>query len=571
MTKTDVRFHTTRRMRGRLGARKRAPPTTRERTGFRMLRPTAPFVPPLHLPTGELPKGNTPAIRDAPLPFDSVKVAWDLRPYGFGTLELLHHRLSGERTISLDRLVIATEPALPPTQLRKIPTMSFGVGDYDAALDISPADPAPLPSARAAAAASCNSGSVADAADDREVPFTFGGYAYRLLLDGVRLEPLPMITPPSLNTPRERAESARREAAEAAARAEEVQAQLTAREANVLGGAASDEDGGGEGVVGEGGVGEGGDGRRAQQKRPMGRFVLPPPPAFSPRGRAPPSSQPHPHSTTMPPPVPLPSPSPVQSSPRHASPRHGPTLAPTLPPTPALAPGSPPRPPPLANESTASTPARPQPASPTPAPLYKSLSGAIADTTAQSMGGRSGKRRGGRRGSTRFRDADRNDQTAVTEGLCPPIDWESCMDSEPQIVFTTLNDLRERDPAVDPPSPSRHHLARTDHADAVGMERKRVMAAMRRAGLQLSRQLSADGATRFTCVCATEGACLSHTHAHAHTLSPAPSPLHISPIAHPTYRSADARGASHWNGEAPSARVHDTSHTREGGGHRAYL
>ena len=89
----------------------------------------APTIPRLHLPTRELPKGNTPAILNAPMPFDSVKVAWDLRPYGLGTLELLHHRLSGERMISLDRMILAKDPALPPMQLRRNSTMSFGVGE----------------------------------------------------------------------------------------------------------------------------------------------------------------------------------------------------------------------------------------------------------------------------------------------------------------------------------------------------------------------------------------------------------------------------------------------------------
>ena len=57
-----------------------------------------------------------------------------------------------------------------------------------------------------------------------------------------------------------------------------------------------------------------------------------------------------------------------------------------------------------------------------------------------------------------------------------------------------------------PPTPPQQQ--RTD----VLLERRRVNGAMRRAGLQLTRALSADGSVRFTCIGATEGRLMLEAH-----------------------------------------------------------
>jgi hypothetical protein len=89
-----------------------------------------------------------------------------------------------------------------------------------------------------------------------------------------------------------------------------------------------------------------------------------------------------------------------------------------------------------------------------------------------------------------------------------PREWADKMDQEPQVVFTSAV-AGDATPAASFPSDGIGGTSSTPgratrRADAA-LERRRVNAALRRAGLRLWRLTSEDRLTRFTCVGASEG------------------------------------------------------------------
>ena len=95
---------------------------------------------------------------------------------------------------------------------------------------------------------------------------------------------------------------------------------------------------------------------------------------------------------------------------------------------------------------------------------------------------------------------------AASAASLVPLVWASRMDEEPQVVFTSAvhDPFSGCDPTAQPAAARRHAELK--------VERRRVVAAMRRAGLQLRRCTSLDGEVRYTCVVATEGRLMIEAH-----------------------------------------------------------
>ena len=99
-----------------------------------------------------------------------------------------------------------------------------------------------------------------------------------------------------------------------------------------------------------------------------------------------------------------------------------------------------------------------------------------------------------------------------------PLCWALKMDEEPQVVFTSaMHDVYSHGaaaaasggmgvPSLSAPSANDRRFSE------LRLERRRVVGAMKRAGLHLRRHVSTDGHVRYTCVSATEGRLMMEAH-----------------------------------------------------------
>ena len=135
----------------------------------------------------------------AALRLDTVSVRWQL-PKGGGLVEAQHGRLSGQLRVLLEGKLIGEAPALasPVTVEQQQRSLNFESAGRAYELEVRRGGKA-------------------------------GGYDYHLTVDGEKLEATPHVQPPSLSTPRQRLETARKREEAATERAAFLENQMTAR------------------------------------------------------------------------------------------------------------------------------------------------------------------------------------------------------------------------------------------------------------------------------------------------------------------------------------------------------
>ena len=366
------------------------------------------------------------------LRLDAVAVSWNMA--NGSKLTLQHYRLSGERQLWMDQALIDSSDQRVAEQFDGSSSHSFDLQGYRCVLHIWRLD-RPPPGAASAS---------------HPGKFAHGGYGYELTVDGHLMTPHGGVAPTKLNTPRERAESAKKDSARAAAAAAVLEAELAARDAGELGTREA-----GMGAIAPGVT------TAPAERRPR-RFMS----VFG-----------------------APEPAPVAKAVRPGAADAG------LP----------------ASQSARSVSASKPlfvgtPSQSAVAPLAPAL------CTMDSVGAPLPlARQRAHKVPVGMEQAALPDYADGLHGLVPR-EWADRIDSEPQVVFTASVTMP---PGSQPSGPFRDTLGTASvsagRAD-VKLERKRVNAAIVRAGLVLSKVLSEDGRTSFTCISAGEGRLMLEAH-----------------------------------------------------------